>query len=83
MRTDLRGVFLEHYQKQFPLPEHYQRLMEGYYIGSMVATFAMLVDQPHAQENLVRRVPVIAQEFATRFNREEYFWFTDSFPSYS
>ncbi len=78
-RRDLRATLLDEYRQGFPLPANAPRLLEGYYIGSMIGTLAMLVDRPEAQENLVRRASILAQEFATRFIREEYFWATDLF----
>lgn len=76
MNPALHPVFLENYRKFMPLPEGYERLVEAFFLGSMVATFSFWVDLPEGQEEFVRKVPLIAQGFAARFNRDEHFWFT-------
>lgn len=83
-RRDLRPTVFDTYRQSFPLPQNAPRLLEGYYIGSMIGTLAMLVDRPELelQENLVRRVPILAQEFAARFIRGEHFWATDLFQDF-
>jgi Ser/Thr protein kinase RdoA (MazF antagonist) len=75
MRAGLRPIFLVNYDRLFPLPRNYPRLIEGFFVGSFVGTFAHWVDNPDAQEILVQRVPYIASEYAARFNRDERFWF--------
>ena len=76
MDPALHPVFLEHYQALATLPPDYARLIEAFFLGSMVATISFWVDLPDAQENLVRKIPLIAREYAARFNRDERFWFT-------
>jgi Ser/Thr protein kinase RdoA (MazF antagonist) len=71
----LHSIFLVNYDRLLPLPKNYDRLIEGFFIASYVVTFSFWLDNPDAQETLVQRVPYIAQEFATRFNRDERFWF--------
>jgi len=71
----LHPIFLDNYAKWLPLPKNYMRMIEGFFIASYVVTFSFWLDNPAAQETLVQRVPYIAQEFAARFNRDEYFWF--------
>ena len=51
-------------------------LIEAFFLGSMVASFSFWIDLPEAQEEFVRKVPFIAQEYAAKFNRDERFWFT-------
>jgi len=75
MAPDLRAVMLLNYDRLFRLPVEYKRLSEGFFIGSFVGTFASFFSDPNAQETLVRRVPLIAREYATRFNNDERFWF--------
>jgi Ser/Thr protein kinase RdoA (MazF antagonist) len=74
-REDLRPLVLEAYQAQMKLPAHWQTLLEGLYLASMIGTFSFWVSIPEAQEELVRRAPLIAQEYAARFNADEHFWF--------
>jgi len=76
MDPALHPIFLEQYQALVPLPPDYARLIEAFFLGSMVATFSFWVNLPDAQENLVRRIPLIAREYAAKFNRDERFWFT-------
>jgi Ser/Thr protein kinase RdoA (MazF antagonist) len=74
-REDLQSVLLDSYQEQAKLPPNWQILLEGLYIASMIGTFSFWINSPEAQEELVRRVPLIAQEYAARFNFDERFWF--------
>lgn len=71
----LRPWVLEHYQRVMPLPKHWERLLEGFYLANMAGNFLFMMRHPEAQETLVRRFPVIAQEYAARFNADEHFWF--------
>ena len=75
VNPDLHSIFLINYDRLLPLPNNYDRLIEGFFIASYVVTFSFWMENPDAQEILVQRVPYIAQEFATRFNRDERFWF--------
>jgi Ser/Thr protein kinase RdoA (MazF antagonist) len=76
MKLNLHEIFLEGYQSLRPLPEDHQRLIEGFFVGSMVGTFSYWVDNPDAQAILARKVPQIAREYAVKFNRGENFWFS-------
>jgi Ser/Thr protein kinase RdoA (MazF antagonist) len=75
MNLTLHPVFLENYQKLVPLPSNYERLIEAFFVGSMVMTFSFWVTLPEGQEELVRKIPLIAQEYAAKLNRDERFWF--------
>jgi len=75
MNPVLHPVFLENYQKLMPLPPGYERLIEAFFLGSTVVTFSFWVTLPEGQEELVRKIPFIAQEYAAKFNRDERFWF--------
>lgn len=74
-REDLRPLLLAEYQNQMKLPVHWQTLLEGLYLASMVGTFSFWINSPEAQEELIRRVPLIAREYAAKFNYDERFWF--------
>ena len=75
IRAAYHSIFLENYTRYYPLPEDYQRLIEAYFIGSWVATFALWISNAASQESLVQRVPLIANKYAEPFNRDERFWF--------
>jgi hypothetical protein len=75
MNPSLHPVFLERYATFMPLPLDYPRLIEAFFLGSMVATFSFWVPLPRMEEEMVRKVPLIAREYAARFNRDERFWF--------
>jgi Ser/Thr protein kinase RdoA (MazF antagonist) len=75
VRTAYHPIFLEHYKRYFPLPGGQERLIEAYFLGSYVVTFSLWISDADSQETLIQRVPFIAREYATRFNREEPFWF--------
>lgn len=75
VRMAYHPIFLEHYQRYFPLPKGQERLIEAYFLGSCVVTFSLWISDADSQETLVQRVPFIAREYATRFNNEEHFWF--------
>lgn len=75
MRPTLHPVFLEAYQQRMALPQGYERLIEGFFLGAMVMTFAFWLRLPEAQEQLVHKIPLVAQEYAAKFNRDERFWF--------
>lgn len=76
MNPALQPLFLENYQRFMVLPPNYPALIEGFFLGSMVGSFSFWIDLPDAQEEFVRKVPLIAQEYAAKFNRDERFWFT-------
>ena len=78
VRSIHHPVFLEHYTEYCPMPKGYERLVEAYFLGSSVVTFALWITDADSQEALVQRVPLIAQEFAARFNNDEHFWFTEN-----
>jgi Ser/Thr protein kinase RdoA (MazF antagonist) len=75
VRTAYHPIFLERYQHYCALPADHQRLIEAYFLGSYVVTFSLWISDAGSQETLVQRVPLIASEYAARFNREEHFWF--------
>jgi Ser/Thr protein kinase RdoA (MazF antagonist) len=75
INPDLRSIFLINYDRLFHLQVEYERLIEGFFLGSFIGTFAFLITNPLTQETLVHKVPVIAREYAERFNRDERFWF--------
>ena len=75
MKEPLHRAFLDAYQSLRPLPRDYQRLVEGFFVGGMVGTFSYWVDNPDAQELLVRKAPQIVGDYAKEFNRGEFFWF--------
>jgi len=77
IRTAHHPVFLENYTQHFSLPKTYDRLVEAYFVGSWVVTFALWITDADSQETLVQRVPFIANEYAERFNRDERFWFNE------
>lgn len=75
MKENLHPAFLEGYQSLRTLPDEYQRLIEGFFVGSMVGTFSYWVANPRAQKILATKVRKIARDFAAKYNRGEYFWF--------
>jgi Ser/Thr protein kinase RdoA (MazF antagonist) len=75
MNPALFPVFLQSYQQYMPLPANYPALIEAFFLGSMVGSFSFWIDLPEVQEEFVRKVPLIAQEYAAKFNRGERFWF--------
>lgn len=76
MKEPLHEAFLDGYQSLRPLPAGYARLIEGFFVGSMVGTFCYWVDNPRAQALLARKVPQIARDYAVKYNRGQPFWFT-------
>lgn len=75
VRDSFHPLFLQAYTQFFPLPPDFARLTEGFFLASYIATFARSIADPGVQETLVRRIPLIAREYAARFNRGEHFWF--------
>lgn len=75
MKPPLHGAFLAGYQGQRALAPGYPRLIEGLFVGSMVGTFSYWVENPQAQEVLVRKVPQVVRDYADKFNQDERFWF--------
>jgi Ser/Thr protein kinase RdoA (MazF antagonist) len=75
MKRELHPVFMENYAQVRSFPQGYKRLIEGFFVGGMVGTFCYWINNPAAQEALARKVPQIAWEYASRFNRDEPFWF--------
>jgi Ser/Thr protein kinase RdoA (MazF antagonist) len=76
MKESLHRAFLDGYQSLRALPDDHQRLIEGFFVGSMVGTFSFWVANPLAQEILATKVPQIARDYAAKFNRGESFWFS-------
>ena len=76
MKESLHPAFLDGYQSLRALPEDHQRLIEGFFVGSMVGTFSFWVANPRAQELLATKFPQIARDYAGKFNRGENFWFS-------
>jgi Ser/Thr protein kinase RdoA (MazF antagonist) len=76
MKERLHHACLSGYQSLRALPDNYRRLIEGFFIGSMVGTFSFWVRNPQAQELFARKVPQIARDFARKFNQGEHFWFS-------
>jgi len=74
MKAEFRPLCLDGYRSVRELPDNFQKLIEGFYVGSMVGTFSYMVPNPGAQEILARKVPQIAQAYARKFNRGEDFW---------
>lgn len=76
MQEALHWCFLEGYQSLRSLPDGHQSLIEGFFVGSMVGTFAFWISNPKAQGLLATKVPQITKQYAARFNRGERFWFS-------
>ena len=76
MEQNLHRSFLQGYQSLRVLPDDHQRLIEGFFVGSMVGTFSFWVANPNAQELLANKFPQIARNYAARFNQGEHFWFS-------
>jgi len=76
MKPVLHQAFLEAYQSLRELPDDYPRLIEGFFVGSMVGTFSFWIANPRTQEILKTKFPQIARDYAAKFNRGESFWFS-------
>ncbi len=74
MKPALHRAFVGGYQRLRNLPAGYQRLVEGFFLGAMVGTFALWIPNPRAQGVLATKVPQIARDYATKLNRGEHFW---------
>ena len=46
MKAELHQVCLQGYEKYRPLPENHERLIEGFFLGSIVGTFSFRVANP-------------------------------------
>jgi Ser/Thr protein kinase RdoA (MazF antagonist) len=75
MKQELHRSFLESHQSLRALPDGHQKLIEAFFVGSMVGTFSFWVSNPQAQKLLATKVPQIAKDYAARLNRGEHFWF--------
>lgn len=75
MEKYLHKTFLEGYQSLRVLPSEHQRLIEAFFVGSMVGTFSFWADNPGAKERLAVKSAQIARDYAAEFNRGEHFWF--------
>ena len=76
IQPEFHLTFLNNYRHFFRLTPDAERLIEGYFVASMIDTFSFWMDNPDAQEILVNRVPRITIQFATPFTLDERFWFT-------
>ncbi len=77
VRTAFHPIFLDQYTQFFSLPPGYERLLEGYFLASYIATFSHWISDIKSQEILIQRVAYISREYAARFNRNERFWFRE------
>jgi Ser/Thr protein kinase RdoA (MazF antagonist) len=75
MKPELHEFGLQGYQSVRQLPHNYQRLIEGFFVGSIVGTFSFWVPNPNTQDILIRKVPQITRDYALKFNQSEHFWF--------
>lgn len=75
MKETLHHSCLKGYQAIRVLPDDYQRLIEGFFIGCIIGTFSFWVPMAQSQDILVRKVPEIAQNFSRKFNQGDHFWF--------
>ena len=73
MKEELHRAFLRGYKSLRALPDGHQRLIEGFFVGSVVGTFSYWVANPRAQEVLARKAPQIARDYAAKFSRGEHF----------
>jgi len=76
MNKNLHPAFMKSYHSLRGLPDGYQKLIEGFFIGGMVGTFSFWVSNVHAQAMLKTKVPQTVRDYAAKFNRGEYFWFS-------
>jgi Ser/Thr protein kinase RdoA (MazF antagonist) len=76
MKECLHPAFLSGYQSLRAIPDGHQRLIEGFFVGSMVGTFSFWVANSKTQEILAAKFPQIARDYAAKFNRGQYFWFS-------
>ena len=74
MKEQLHKCCVKGYQSLRVLPDDHHRLIEGFFLGSMVGTFSFWAANPNAQELLANKFPQIARNYAARFNQEEHFW---------
>jgi Ser/Thr protein kinase RdoA (MazF antagonist) len=76
MKKELHPVFMKSYNSLKSLPDNYHKLIEGFFIGSIVGAFCYWAANPRTQELLAAKVPQIARDCAAKFNRGEHFWFS-------
>lgn len=74
MKRELHPVFMQSYEGIRSLPDGYQKLIEGFFVGGMVGTFCYWVSNPDAQDLLARKAPQVVRDYAVKFNRGERFW---------
>lgn len=75
MKPELHASCLKGYRSLRDLPENYQQLIEGFFLGSVIGTFSFWVANPNNHEILFAKVPQIVNQFAKKFNQDERFWF--------
>lgn len=70
-----RPAFFEDYTKFRPLPENFETLIEGLYVGSMLGTFAYALARPKDRNWLQTRLPHFVEQQVEPFLNGEHFWF--------
>lgn len=75
MKPDLIPECIAGYEHVRPLPDGYERLVEGLFLGSIVSTFTFWAQRPESSELLKSKVPQVVRDFAIPFNRGGGFWF--------
>lgn len=77
MKPEFHAAFLAGYTSLQTLPPEHAWWIEGLFVSSMVGTLSYWIDNPSAQEILVRKAPQVARQFAHPFNCGERFWFKE------
>ncbi len=74
MKPELHRACLQGYRRVLPLPDNYARIIQGFFLGTIVGTFSFWAADSRAQELLRTKVPEIVATCAVPFNRGDDFW---------
>lgn len=74
-KREIHKKILESYAQHSPLPENYQREIEGFMLGSLVGSLVFMLPRKETHGWIRNRLPQIIQERAQKFIQGQAYWF--------
>lgn len=74
-KREIHKKILESYAQHSPLPENYQREIEGFMLGSLVGSLVFMLPRKETHGWIRNHLPLIIQERAQKFIQGKAYWF--------
>jgi len=68
-----RNDLLEAYNTIFPLPDSYEKLLEGFYAGMFIEAFNFYIGAPDADEWIINKINELATNEFIKYTNDERF----------